>query len=70
MAHTLLKQWRDIAYDEGADRGQLQRFWGSYFQIEKEIYEQLLAHPDEEVRGTVKSLRKNTGRKCLRWSGS
>ena len=56
MSRTLLEQWRDIAYDEKADRGTLQRFWGSYFQIEKEIYEQLLTNPDEEVTGTVKEL--------------
>ena len=53
MSRTLLEQWKDIAYDETADRGQLQNFWGSYFQIEKEIYEKLLSNPDEEVRGTV-----------------
>ena len=51
MSNTLLEQWRNIAYDESADRGQLQRFWGTYFQIEKEIYEQLLTNPDEEVKG-------------------
>ena len=56
MSNTLLEQWRNIAYDESADRGQLQRFWGTYFQIEKEIYEQLLTNPDEEVKGTVKEL--------------
>ena len=56
MSRTLLEQWRDIAYDESADRGQLQKFWGSYFQIEKEIYEQLLEAPDVEVKGTVKEL--------------
>ena len=52
MSHTLLEQWQSLAYNEKADRGQLQRFWGSYFQIEKEIYEQLLENPDEEVKGT------------------
>ena len=56
MSRTLLEQWKDVAYNEKADRGQLQKFWGSYFQIEKEIYEQLLSNPDEEVRGTVKEL--------------
>ena len=56
MSRTLLDQWRDIAYDEQADRGQLQNFWGTYFQIEKEIYEKLLSNPDEEVKGTVKEL--------------
>ena len=54
MSRTLLEQWKDIAYDESADRATLQRFWGTYFQIEKEIYEQLLSNPDEEVKGTVK----------------
>ena len=56
MSRTLLEQWKDIAYDESADRATLQRFWGTYFQIEKEIYEQLLSNPDEEVKGTVKEL--------------
>lgn len=61
MSNTLLEQWRNIAYDESADRGQLQRFWGTYFQIEKEIYEQLLTNPDEEVKGTVKELAEKYG---------
>ena len=56
MSNTLLEQWRAVAYNEKSDRGQLQQFWASYFQIEKEIYEQLLSNPEEEVRGTVKEL--------------
>ena len=56
MSRTLLEQWKDIAYDESADRATLQRFWGTYFQIEKEIYEKLLSNPDEAVKGTVKEL--------------
>ena len=56
MSRTLLEQWKDIAYDESADRATLQRFWGTYFQIEKNIYEKLLTNPDEEVTGTVKEL--------------
>lgn len=31
MSRTLLEQWKDIAYDETADRGQLQNFWGKLF---------------------------------------
>lgn len=38
------------------DRAALQKFWGTYFQIEKNIYEKLLTNPDEEVKGTVKEL--------------
>lgn len=69
MSRTLLEQWRDIAYNESADRGQLQRFWGSYFQIEKEIYEQLLTNPDEEVKGTVKELSEKYGQEVLTMVG-
>ena len=69
MSNTLLEQWINIAYDESADRGQLQRFWGTYFQIEKEIYEQLLTNPDEEVKGTVKELAEKYGQEVLTMVG-
>lgn len=69
MSHTLLEQWQSLAYNEKADRGQLQRFWGSYFQIEKEIYEQLLENPDEEVKGTVKELAEKYGQEVLTMIG-
>ena len=66
---TLLEQWRATAYNEKADRGQLQKFWASYFQIEKEIYEQLLENPDEEVKGTVKELAEKYGQEVLTMVG-
>lgn len=69
MSRTLLEQWKYIAYDETADRGQLQNFWGSYFQIEKEIYEKLLSNPDEEVRGTVKELAERYGQDVMTMVG-
>ena len=69
MSRTLLEQWQDIAYNEKADRGQLQKFWGTYFQIEKEIYEQLLSNPDEEVKGTVKELAEKYGQEVLTMVG-
>ena len=69
MSRTLLDQWRDIAYDEQADRGQLQNFWGTYFQIEKEIYEKLLSNPDEEVKGTVRELAEKYGQEVLTMVG-
>ena len=53
---TLLEKWRETAYSQEADRASLQKFWGTYFQIEKGIYEKLLTNPDEEVKGTVKEL--------------
>ena len=53
---ALLKQWRDMAYDEKANKGDIQRFWANYFNIEKGIYEQILSNPAEAVNGTVKEL--------------
>ncbi len=58
---ALLKQWRDTAYNEKANKGDLQRFWASYFETEKNVYIQLLSNPDEEVRGTVKELAEKYG---------
>lgn len=53
---ALLKEWRDAAYSETANKGDLQRMWTAYFQEEKEIYAQLLKNPDEVVEGTVDEL--------------
>ena len=53
---ALLKKWRDMAYSETANKGDLQRFWVTYFEAEKEIYATILKTPDTEVKGTVKEL--------------
>ena len=53
---ALLEQWQKVAYNEKADRGELQRFWQRYFLLEKGVYEKLLTNPDEKVEGTVKEL--------------
>ncbi len=53
---ALLKKWRDAAYSETANKGDLQRLWNQYFEEEKGIYAQLLKNPDEVVTGTVKEL--------------
>lgn len=53
---ALLKKWRDMAYSETANKGDLQRLWQKYFDDEKGIYAQLLKNPDEVVTGTVKEL--------------
>lgn len=58
---ALLDQWRNMAYSETADKGELQRLWAAYFQKEKEIYAQLLKNPDEVVEGTVKELADKYG---------
>ncbi len=51
----LLDVWRSKAYDERADRSQLQPIWNTYFALEKGFYQKLLPEKDV-VKGTVKEL--------------
>ena len=53
---TLLEQWREKAYSQTADKGDLQRLWANYFEQEKAIYSELLKNKDDAVTGTVKEL--------------
>ncbi len=55
---SLLTQWREMAYDQKADQKKLNQLWQAYFLKEKAVYEQLLADPDTEVKGTVAELAK------------
>ena len=66
---SLLDQWRDRAYDRSLSKDQLERFWGTYFNIEKGIYEQLLEDPDAEVKGTVKELAEKYGQDVMTMVG-
>ena len=66
---SLLDQWRAMAYNRELSRDQLERFWGNYFKIEKEIYEQLLTDPDVEVKGTVKELAEKYGQDVMTMVG-
>ena len=58
---ALLELWRDMAYDESANKGDLQRFWAEYFKKEQAIYKDLLAQPDTEVKGSVSELATKYG---------
>ena len=40
---ALLEEWRAVAYSKEMDRAALQKFWGTYFQIEKNIYEKFFS---------------------------
>ena len=51
-----IQQWRDKAYNEKANKGDLQRMWADYFAKEKSIYAEILKNPDEVVTGTVSEL--------------
>ena len=66
---SLLDQWHTIAYDEKKSREQLEKFWSVYFNIEKNIYEQLLEDPDTEVKGTVRELAEKYGQDIMTMTG-
>ncbi|BCN30071.1 SEC-C metal-binding domain-containing protein [Anaeromicropila herbilytica] len=55
---SLLEQWREMAYSQDQDQKKEQLFWANYFNIEKGIYEQLLANPETVIEGTVEELAK------------
>jgi hypothetical protein len=54
----LLKEWRDFAYAYDMNTRSGQMFWAKYFNIEKEIYQKLLANPDKVWEGSVEELAK------------
>ncbi len=53
---ALLKEWRDYAYSHDDRTEDGQKFWITYFAIEKGIYEKLLENETEVVSGTVEEL--------------
>ncbi len=66
---ALLENWQKIAYNEKADKQELQKFWQRYFLVEKGVYEKLLVCPDEKVEGTVKELAEKYGLSILDMTG-
>ncbi len=52
---SLLKEWRDAAYEQDVNTQKGQMFWTAYFELEKGIYEKLLAEK-EVIKGTVEAL--------------
>lgn len=66
---ALLEKWREIAYNESADKNELQQLWKDYFQEEKEIYAELLKNPDQVVKGTVKDLADKYGVSMMTMTG-
>ena len=66
---ALLEKWRDLAYDEKMNKGDLQRFWQDYFKKEQDVYKELLADPDKEVKGSVKELADKFGLDIMTMTG-
>ena len=58
-----------MAYDEKANKGDLEKLWKSYFAKEKDIYAELLKTPDEVVTGTVKELADKYGVDIMTMTG-
>ena len=58
-----------MAYSESLDRQKLQALWTKYFQLEKNIYAELLKNPDETVCGTVKELAEKYGVDLMTMTG-
>ena len=66
---SLLQEWRDKAYNAEASKQELEAIWTPYFEKEKAIYEQLLAQPDTEVKGTVAELAEKYGMDIMNMTG-
>ena len=66
---ALLQDWQSVAYNEKTDKAQLQAFWNNYFELEKNVYQRLLADPDDVVEGTVKELADKFGLDIMTMTG-
>ncbi|EOS33424.1 hypothetical protein C807_00262 [Lachnospiraceae bacterium 28-4] len=66
---ALLKKWKEMAYSETANKGDLQRLWADYFEKEKEIYAELLKKPEDVEEGTVKELAEKFGVDIMTMTG-
>lgn len=66
---SLFQEWRDGAYAKDMNTKEGQLFWGNYFVLEKAVYEQLLADPETEVKGTVAELAEKYGMSVFLFTG-
>lgn len=53
---ALLEKWRKMAYEDQQDAQYKQKFWQRYFELEKGVYEKILADPKKPLKGTVQEL--------------
>ena len=66
---ALLKKWKEMAYSETANKGDLQRLWADYFEKEKEIYAELLKKSEDVAEGTVQELAEKFGVDIMTMTG-
>lgn len=66
---TLLEKWKKEAYNQETDQGAMQKFWADYFELEKNIYIQLLQNPEDKVEGSVEELAEKYNIKISEMTG-
>ena len=66
---ALLETWRNLAYGDGLNDKEKERFWSGYFEVEKGIYEKILSDPSQVIEGTVKELAEKYGAELLIMTG-
>lgn len=68
MRMGLLQAWREIAYSTEVTQQESDAFWAEYFEIEKGIYEKILARKTP-VKGTVAGLAEKFGTEVMTMVG-
>jgi len=66
---ALLETWRNLAYGDSLSKKEMENLWNGYFSVEKGIYEQILAEPEQVITGTVKELAEKYGTEILIMTG-
>ena len=66
---SLIKQWREMAYSDTANKEELQQLWAEYFECEKKVYAEILKKPDKVITGTVKELSDRFELDILKMTG-
>ena len=66
---SLIKQWREMAYSDTANKEELQQLWAEYFECEKKVYAEILKKPDKVITGTVKELSERFELDILKMTG-
>lgn len=66
---SLYNEWQSVAFNQKADKKELEKFWNRFFALEKGVYEKLLMTPDEAVSGSVGELAERFGLTAMEMVG-
>ena len=53
---SLLQKWREYAYSIDENQKDGRKIWSEYFEVETDIYKEILSNPDTIYSGSVKEL--------------